>query len=90
MGPDSSGFCHIFATFFLTKPSDHCIIYTMKTLLILALLTLATGCTVAVKDTRCTWNQYCPYTDAPPAIRTEPIRSTSGYSGSTRIDPAVR
>lgn len=63
---------------------------TILNVLILALLTLTTGCTVVVKDTRCQWNQYCPYTDAPSAIRTEPIRYTGQYSGSVRVDPAVR
>jgi hypothetical protein len=67
---------------------------TIQTLLILALLTLATGCTVVVKDTRCTWNQHCVYTDAPSAIRTEVIREPyTGYPGEPRTvrkDPAVR
>lgn len=63
---------------------------TILNVLILALLTLATGCTVIAKDPRCQWNQSCPYTDAPSAIRTEPIRSSGVYSGSVRVDPAVR
>jgi hypothetical protein len=72
----------------------------MRTLITLALLTLTTvltGCsgipTIAMKDTRCQWNQYCPYTDPPSAIRTEPIRYNSvtpQYSGSVYVDPAVR
>ena len=66
----------------------------MRTLIILALLTLTTACTVVVKDPRCSWNQYCPYTDAPSAIRTEVIREPyTGYKGEPRTvrkDPAVR
>ena len=36
-------------------------------------------------DPRCQARQYCAYTDAPPAIRTEALRS-----GSYQGDPAVR
>jgi starvation-inducible outer membrane lipoprotein len=72
----------------------------MTTRLLLCLLTLSTvltACsmvpTIVQKDPRCTWNQHCPYTDAPPAIRTEPIRYTGGFQGEPRTvykDPAVR
>ena len=63
----------------------------MQRYLILALIlsTILCGCSsigdtvskVSYLDNRCQWNQYCIYTDAPPAIRTSVLRST---------DPAVR
>lgn len=59
--------------------------YTMKLILSLLAITLCSGCStvdIVFKDPRCQYRQYCPYTDPPPAIRTEPIR--------TSIDPAVR
>jgi len=66
----------------------------MRTTLILSLLLLCTACTVVARDPRCQWNQYCPYTDAPSAIRTEVIREPyTGYQGESRLvykDPAVR
>lgn len=51
--------------------------------------TLLSGCTtvdLVWKDPRCQYRQHCIYTDPPPAIRTEPIRSSNVYSG----DPAAR
>jgi hypothetical protein len=73
----------------------------MRTLLLLCLLTLITALTacsgvptISVKDPRCSWNQYCPYTDPPSAIRTEVLRpSWEEYVRDSRAvykDPAVR
>jgi hypothetical protein len=67
-------------------------------LCLLTLLTALTACsgvpTISVKDPRCQWNQSCPYTDAPSAIRTEVIRpSWEEYLRESRLaskDPAVR
>jgi hypothetical protein len=57
-------------------------------LLTLLLVLLCSGCSsvnVLVTDSRCVPRQYCAYTDPPPAIRREALRSGS-YMG----DPAVR
>jgi len=56
-------------------------------LLTLLLIILTTGCStvytnVVPRDPRCQPRQYCPYTDPPAAVRTEPIRNQQ--------DPAVR
>lgn len=73
----------------------------MKTLTLLCSLTLLTALTacsgvptIGVKDPRCQWNQWCPYTDAPSAIRREVLRpSWEAYVRDSRLaskDPAVR
>jgi hypothetical protein len=73
----------------------------MKSLTLLCSLTLATALTacsgvptISVKDPRCSWNQWCPYTDAPSAMRTEVLRpSWEEYLRDSRAvgpDPAVR
>ena len=75
----------------------------MRTTLILCLLTLTTALTacsglprIVATDPRCQPRQYCPYTDPPSPIRTEALRydrpqsNYIPYSGSVRIDPAVR
>ena len=58
-------------------------IHTMKATILTALTLVITGCstvgTIAPLsygnwDPRCTPRQYCPYTDPPPAIRTEALR----------------
>ena len=61
-------------------------------LLTLLLCIVCSGCAgnlgvykVSALDPRCQWNQYCIYTDPPPAIRTSVLRSGS-YTG----DPAAR
>jgi hypothetical protein len=67
-------------------------VYTMKLITTIAAIAtiLLTGCatvgSVVFKDPRCQPRQYCPYTDAPPAIRSEPVRSSNTYAG----DPAAR
>ena len=56
----------------------------MKAIILTILAVLTTGCgtvdTVSPLrgfgwDPRCQPRQYCPYTDPPPAIRTEQLRS---------------
>jgi hypothetical protein len=59
--------------------------YVLLTLLLVLLCGCSSVYRVSALDPRCQWNQYCPYTDPPPAIRTSVLRSGS-YTG----DPAAR
>ena len=56
-------------------------IHTMKATILTALTLILTACSTSpvsfgTWDPRCQLRQYCPYTDPPPAIRTEALRST--------------
>ena len=61
------------------------IAYILLTLLLILICSGCTAVNVLATDPRCQARQYCPYTDAPPAIRTEVIRS-----GPVYYNPAVR
>ena len=52
------------------------ILYILCTILLTACNTLSTVAPLSYGswDPRCTPRQYCPYTDPPPAIRTEQLR----------------
>ena len=60
------------------------LLYTLATIAV-----MTSGCasmsSIVTVDPRCQARQYCPYTDPPPAVRTEVLRS-----GSYTTDPAVR
>ena len=59
-------------------------IHTMKAIILTVLAAMTTACSTLTTvspvsfgswDPRCQPRQYCPYTDPPPAIRTEQLRS---------------
>ena len=60
------------------KATEHytTILYILVTVLLSACGTVSTVAPLSYGnwDPRCTPRQYCPYTDPPAAIRTEPLR----------------
>ena len=60
--------------------------YIVLTLLLILVCSGCSSMNIIATDSRCVPRQYCPYTDPPPAIRREAIRSSGSYQG----DPAVR